>query len=244
MDRWRDRVAVITGVDTEIGATLVKALLHAGMLVVAFVRQVEHIGPLRGQLEDGLRKRLFAAKCNISVEEDIIEAFRYIENNFGGVAVLVESAGISRETSLLAPGNTNELRELLNNNVLGVVLCSREACTSMKRCAFDGQIIHINCVAGHSVANQYNLSDYMALKFAAASMVESMRNELKAHESRIKVTSISTAVDPTSSIQTGYFKSDAKDISDAVLYVLSTPERVQIHDLTLTEMGERMEECY
>jgi len=44
MDRWRGRVAVVTGGSAGIGAAVVKLLCRNGMKVIACARRVDKIG--------------------------------------------------------------------------------------------------------------------------------------------------------------------------------------------------------
>nr|XP_029724783.1 farnesol dehydrogenase-like [Aedes albopictus] len=243
MDRWAGKVAVVTGASSGIGAAIVKDLAKAGMVVVGLARRPERINALKAHLSESVRDRLHAFKCDVRKEESILEAFEWIAENFGGVDVLINSAGVGHHTELLAAGNTQMLREVMDTNVMGLVLCSREAFQSMRKRSVDGHIVHINSVAGHRAINHPTINIYSASKHAVTAITETMRNELWNANTKIKVTSISpgmvrTKMLPEELLSKGYPKLEAEDISNAVLYVLGTPPRVQVHELMIMPVGQ------
>ncbi|XP_055536150.1 farnesol dehydrogenase-like [Wyeomyia smithii] len=242
MDRWNGKVAVVTGASSGIGAATAQALVKAGMIVVGLARRVERVEALKEELDESFRARLNAIKCDVTKEEDILEVFKLVEERFGGVDVLVNNAGVTRRTALLTSGNTEQLREVLDTNLMGLVLCSREAFQSMKKRSVDGHIVHINSILGHHLINLPNLNIYPASKFGVTAVTETMRQELRTEGTKIKVTSISPGLVRTEMLPEDMAKVvpalEAEDIANAVLYVLGTPPRVQVHELTIKPVGE------
>ncbi|PSN58402.1 Dehydrogenase/reductase SDR family member 11 [Blattella germanica] len=141
---------------------------------------------------------------------------------------------------------------MIDVNVMGLSICTREALKSMKQKGMDqGHIIHINSLAGHYDVVQPGFHMYSATKHAVTALTEGLRRELVDKGSKIRVTSISPGLVDTEILRRGtvdnvdadelYKKAPSlnpKDISDAVLYVLGTPPHVQIHELTIQPVGE------
>ncbi|XP_062558607.1 farnesol dehydrogenase-like [Armigeres subalbatus] len=243
MQRWAGKIAVVTGSSSGIGAAIVKDLAKAGMVVVGLARRVERTEALKNDLPEVAKNRLHALKCDISKEDDVLKTFKLVEEKFGGVDVLINNAGIVRQTDLLETDNTQKLRDVLDTNVMGLVLGSREAYQSMKKRSVDGHIVHINSVAGHKVLDYPKLNIYCASKHAVTAITETMRNELRNAGTKIKVTSISpggvrTEIGGDAEIPAEWPILEAEDISEAVLYVLGTPPRVQVHELLIKPVGE------
>ncbi|XP_053685029.1 farnesol dehydrogenase-like [Sabethes cyaneus] len=242
MDRWNGKVAIVTGASSGIGAATAQALVKAGMVVVGLARRVERVEELKNELDESLRGQLHAVKCDVKKEEDILEAFKLVNEKFGGVDVLVNNAGVTRRTTLLKAGNTDQLREVLDTNLMGLVLCSREAFQSMKKRSVDGHIVHINSILGHHLINYPGLNIYPASKYGVTAVTETMRQELRTEGTKIKVTSISPGVVRTEMLPEDIAKVtpalEAEDIANAVLYVLGTPPRVQVHELMIKPVGE------
>ncbi|KAL9700628.1 hypothetical protein quinque_004069 [Culex quinquefasciatus] len=227
MDRWTGKVAVVTGASSGIGAAIAMSLASAGMVVVGLARRVERVEALRDDLEDDAsRNRLHAVKCDVSNEEDILEAFRW--------SIAGNDAGHT--------GNPEILRQVMDINVMGLVLCSREAFQSMKKRSVDGHVVHINSISGHTVPNFAKLNMYSASKFAVTALTETMRREFAAEGTKVKVTSISPGATGTDILPPAVKEVmpllEAEDIAAAVLYAVGTPPHVQVHELTIKPIGE------
>lgn len=252
MNRWKDKVAIVTGASAGCGASIVEQLVEHGLKVVGLARRKEKIEQLAKKLE-GKRGTLYALKADISKEEDILEAFKWVKENLGPVHILVNNAGIARASNLI-DGDTKAWKEVFDTNVLGLTIATREAVKDMRANNVDGHIIHINSVLGHYVAHVPDLNVYPASKFAVTALTETLRQELNSFGSKIKVTSVSpgpveTEFPTANKLFTNdefekFFKTIPKlqgeDVADAVVYVLSTPPHVQVHELMLRPIGENV----
>lgn len=190
MDRWAGKVAVVTGSSAGIGAQVAVDLANAGMIVVGLARRAERVEALKSQTKGTIH----AIQCDVTSEADIKNAFKWIIDNLGGVDVLINNAGIVRMANLIDPDNTAIIKEVLDTNVMGVVLCTREAFQSMKSRNVDGHIIIINSIAGHTVPNMPGVSFniYAPSKHAVTAMTEVLRLELIKEGTKTKITVISS----------------------------------------------------
>ncbi|XP_018565970.1 farnesol dehydrogenase-like [Anoplophora glabripennis] len=249
MDRWIGKVAIVTGAGAGMGAAICKALVENGLQVVGLDKREEKIDELSQKLT-GKKGKLHPVRADLTKEKDILEAFKWVKDNLGPVHILVNNAGVIKLGSL-SEGDTESWKQMLDVNVLGLCIATREAIKSMKENSVDGHIIHINSIAGHKVYNVPCLNIYPATKFAVTALTESLRLELNSVESKIKITSVSPGATETEILEPSNehrndpqllkaFKTllQAEDVADAVTYVLSTPPHVQIHELTIKPINE------
>lgn len=110
MERWSGKLAVVTGASAGIGAGICIELVKSGMIVVGLARREERIESLKTEIPNELRKNLHALKCDVSKEEEIIQVFKHIDDQFGGVSVLVNNAGVSIRSSLLEREDSKKSR--------------------------------------------------------------------------------------------------------------------------------------
>ncbi|KAJ4433793.1 hypothetical protein ANN_16105 [Periplaneta americana] len=141
--RWQGRVAVVTGASAGIGAEIAKDLVKHGMKVVGIARRVERVEELKKELK-GASGTLYPLQADVSKEEDVATAFKWVKDNLKGVDVLINNAGVA-SCSSLSEGPVKNWRTIMELNVLGLSMCTKEAIQSMKeRGVDDGHIIHIN----------------------------------------------------------------------------------------------------
>ncbi|KAL3282664.1 hypothetical protein HHI36_005839 [Cryptolaemus montrouzieri] len=245
MDRWIGKVAVVTGASSGIGAAIAEHLVECGMKVVGLARRSERVEEMSKKLT-GKKGVLHGLKVDVSIPEEIIEAFEVIEKRFGPVHILVNNAGLLKYTSLM-DGDYKQWKETFDVNVMGLCVATKEAIQSMKRNNVDGHIIHINSVAGH-VIPFHLLNVYPASKFAVTALTETLRVELVQSESKIKVTSISPGFVLTEMAKMDGASADIlekfphifpEDVADSVVYALSTPPHVQVHELIVRAVNAK-----
>ncbi|XP_065361066.1 farnesol dehydrogenase [Calliphora vicina] len=252
MERWSNKVAVISGASAGIGAACCKALVTSGMLVVGLARRQELILKLKDELPEKFRKNLHAIRCDITQEDQVAQAFDWTQKQLGGCDVLINNAGIIATTQLSQRNNTKEIRQTIDTNLLGTVFCTREAFHSMcSQKNGNGHIVIVNSVAGHQVPNLGpalpSLNVYPATKFALKAMNEIYRQEFQRHKTQVRVTTISPGIVDTDILPTDILTVvkaslpmlKSADVADAVVWALGTPPNVQVHNITIKPMGEQ-----
>ncbi|KAL5292271.1 DHRS11.2 family protein [Megaselia abdita] len=246
MDRWLNKTAVVTGASSGIGAACVVDLVKAGMNVAALARREERLNELKNSLPQDLQDKVHVIKCDVTNEADVVRAFRWVDEHLGGVHVLINNAGIVRSTELTKEGNTSDIRDVLDTNVMGVVYCVREAFQQMVANKVDGHVVIVNSILGHCVpyvpGASFNI--YAASKHAVTAMTETYRQEFSNAGTNIKVTSISPGLVDTEIVSEEFKKSGhvmlkSEDISNAIVYCVSTAPNVQIHELTIKPLHEK-----
>ncbi|XP_049855545.1 dehydrogenase/reductase SDR family member 11-like [Schistocerca gregaria] len=244
IEKYAGRVAAITGASSGIGAGIAQELLKHGINVVGLARRVEQVKALEVKGSPG---KLYALQCDVGKEESILSAFKWIRENLKGVDILINSAGVDHETDFIS-GKTEHWRQMMEVNELGLAICSREAVQDMmRRGVDDGFIIHISSTAAHIPIFNDGLGMHSANKTAVRIMAEGLRKDLVAKKSKIRVGQISPGVvkTPVLTQSEKFAKTFAnmpclqvEDLANAVVYMLSQPPRVQVHEMIIRPTGE------
>ncbi|MDP6551377.1 MAG: SDR family NAD(P)-dependent oxidoreductase [Arenicellales bacterium] len=247
MDRWRGRVAVVTGASSGIGRAVALDLLKAGMRVAVCARRLELIENLG--FEAGVPDAFMAKAADLRVESEIGGFFDAVKSHWQGVHVLVNNAGLGFEGEL-STQNPGEWRQMLDVNVLALGICTQQALSQMGGHGEEGQVINIGSMSGQRVPAGSN-GMYCATKFAVRALTESFRQELHAANRPVRICEISPGL-----VETGFaahyggsedaaektygaFKClQSEDIVDAVRYVLGQPTHVQVHDVLIRPTGQ------
>lgn len=140
-----------------------------------------------------IKGQLNAVECDIGNEQAVQTAFTWVEKTFGGVDLLINNGGVYTKALFTDESNSKELKNLIDCEILGNVLCTRQAIKSMKARDVNGHIIMINSILGHKVnqavpgAKPIN-SLYPPMKHAITALTECIRQELLYLQTQIKVT--------------------------------------------------------
>lgn len=236
----RDRVALVTGASSGIGREVARALLDRGARVALSARREERLEELAARYPGD---RSLVCPADLRSEEDIASVFRAVRDAWGGVTILVNAGGLGHK-ALLTEGPTEAWREMLEVNVLGLCICTREAVSDMRRRGDTGHIVHISSMAGHRVPKGSGV--YSATKYAVRALTEGLRRELRDLGSQIRVSAVSPGFVETefaeiyhgshdAAAQTyGRFKVlESEDVAATVLHILEAPPHVAVHDVLM-----------
>lgn len=191
MGQLADKVAVVTGASTGIGRSMAVTFAKEGAKIVLAARRREALEALAQQIQTSGGTAL-AVATDVSAEQQVLELFRRTMETFGRVDILVNNAG----TAVGAP--TDELgldawRKVIDCNVTGAFLCSREAFKIMKR-QRSGRILNIGSVSAkvprpHSAA-------YTTSKYALEGLTRSMAVDGREHGVAVSVLQPGNVVTP------------------------------------------------
>ncbi|KAL5016050.1 hypothetical protein ScPMuIL_005639 [Solemya velum] len=246
MERWNGRVAIVTGASMGVGEATCRVLASHGMKVVACARSLDKLQALADDVSDGPGE-VFPVKCDLRNMVEIHEMFAEVKEKWGGVDVCVNSAGLALDAPIIE-GDTEQWDNMWQVNVMALCLCTKESVSSMReRGVDDGHIININSLSGHRVGKMHF---YSASKYAVTSLTEGIRWELRGINSNIRITGISPGMIRTNFAYTllGPERAEAlyeqqpslkaEDIANMVVYTLSTPTHVQIHEMMVRPTGQ------
>ncbi|KAH8397490.1 hypothetical protein KR222_007913 [Zaprionus bogoriensis] len=247
MERWQNRVAVITGASSGIGAACTRLLVAAGLQVVGLARRTDRLEQLHQSLPADQRKRFHQRACDVSTEGQVNSAFEWIEQQLGGIDVLINNAGIVRDGQLLDMP-VQEISKIMQTNLMGSIYCTRLAAQSMRRRQAAGHLFFINSTSGVAGYNpgpvDPSLNAYTPSKAALTAVSEICRQELITQKLKIKITSINPGWVATEIVsddikaQLGDVILQADDVAQAVLYALSSSPNAQVQEITLRAVGE------
>ena len=145
MSGWKNKIAVVTGASSGIGAATARRLAREGLLVVLVARREDRLEALAEEIGRAGGQALPLA-ADLSCETDRLRVFEEIARRFGGIDVLVNNAGLgwygygdemSWKTAL----------EMLQVNVEAVVQFSLGFLHKM-RARNVGHIINIGSISG------------------------------------------------------------------------------------------------
>jgi NAD(P)-dependent dehydrogenase (short-subunit alcohol dehydrogenase family) len=181
-----DKTALITGGSRGIGAATARLAAQRGYAVVvnfasdasAANEVVQHI-----QSQGGTA---IAMQADVSDEAQVIALFNRIDTELGPLTALVNNAGIVDKKARLDEMSAARIERMFRVNVLGSMLCAREAVKRMstKHKGAGGAIVNVSSVAAR-LGSPAQYVDYAASKGAIDTFTIGLARELAAEGVRV-----------------------------------------------------------
>ncbi|MBK3564416.1 MULTISPECIES: SDR family NAD(P)-dependent oxidoreductase [unclassified Streptomyces] len=169
-------VTVVTGGSRGIGAATCLRLAEDGHdVVVGYLRDAK----AAEQVADRVRQSGVRAVCvgaDTSVEADVERLFTSAEQQLGPVTGLVNNAGVTGPFGRLADIDTADLRQIVEVNLLGTLLCSRRAAQTMTARG-NGVIVNVSSSAA-TLGSPGDYVHYAATKAAVDTLTMGLAKEL------------------------------------------------------------------
>ncbi len=168
-----NQVALVTGASRGIGAAIANALGKAGATVIGTATSQAGAEAISAQLTQAGVKGTGLA-LNVNDAQQVEAVLKQIGEQFGDVTILVNNAGITRDT-LLMRMKDEDWQEVISTNLTSVYRMSQAVLRPMMK-ARTGRIISISSVVGHmGNAGQTN---YAAAKAGMTGFTKSLAQEV------------------------------------------------------------------
>ena len=166
-----NKVTLVTGATRGIGAAIAKTLAEAGAKVVGTATTQDGADKITAALEAHVGRGIV---LNVTDAAAIDAAIKDIEAKEGAVAILVNNAGITRDT-LLMRMKDDDWDAVMDTNLKSVFRLTRAASRAMMKARF-GRVVNIGSVVG-SMGNAGQVN-YAAAKAGLIGLTKSLAAEL------------------------------------------------------------------
>jgi NADP-dependent 3-hydroxy acid dehydrogenase YdfG len=235
------RRVLITGGSAGIGAATAELCVREGARVACVGRNADRVQ------EIGARLGVEAIAADVRDPQAIGEAVDQAAETFGGLDALINSAGAFRQ-GLVSETHFEDWRAMFESNVLGLLSTTQAAMPYLKE-AERADIVNISSMGGRRI-DRPNSAIYSGTKFAVHALTEGLRRELFEHGVRVAVVapgSVDTELGLSETTEAhadalrkrrAEFGLSAMEVANQVLFVLSQPPSVAIHEIALTSSSQ------
>jgi len=182
--------ALITGASRGIGAAAARLLAARGWDVAI---NYTHNEAAAQQVADDVRaagRRALVVRADVADEDAVLAMFDAVDSRLGRLGALINNAGIVDRKARLDEMSCARWRRMLDVNVVGTLLCSREAVRRMstRHGGAGGAIVNLSSIAA-TLGGPAMYVDYAASKGAIDSLTVGLGRELAAEGVRVNAVS-------------------------------------------------------
>ncbi|MGO1469441.1 MAG: 3-oxoacyl-[acyl-carrier-protein] reductase [Tissierella sp.] len=190
------KISLVTGASRGIGKEIALKLSKEGSHIAFFYgSNEEKANETVKELEKNGVKAI-GLKVDVSKEDQVKDAVKKIEKDFGAIDILVNNAGITRD-NLLIRMSEKDWTDVLDINLKGAFLTTKAVARKMMKKRY-GKIINISSIVG--VRGNVGQSNYSASKAGIIGFTKSTAQEFASRGIRVN------AVAP------GFIKTDMTDV--------------------------------
>ena len=181
-------MVLVTGGSRGIGAATARAAAAAGWSVALTYRDDEAAAVAVVADVEAAGVRALAVRADVAVEDDVVAAFAAAAEGLGPVTGLVANAGIVGARARVDELTAERVRRMLEVNVLGAVLCCREAVRRMStRYGGPGGSVVLVSSAASRLGSPGEYVDYAASKGAVDTLGVGLAREVAGEGVRVNV---------------------------------------------------------
>jgi NAD(P)-dependent dehydrogenase (short-subunit alcohol dehydrogenase family) len=241
------KTAVVTGAGSGIGRAVALALLREGYSVALAGRRPDALTETVS-LSGTARVRVVALATDVTDPDSVAALFELVSKTFGRLDLLFNNAGAGAPPVPLEDLTFEQWRNVLDVNVTGAFLCTREAFRLMKRQdPRGGRIINNGSISASTP--RPNSAPYTAAKHAITGLTKSTALDGRAFDIACGQIDIGNAgTEMTARMKEGVLQAngsiaaeptmDVNHVASAVLYMASLPLDANV--LTMTVMATKM----
>lgn len=237
-----DKVALVTGAGSGIGAAVAAALLSEGYHVVLSGRRENRLKQT-AESSGAEKDRILVCACDVRDPDDVQALFRRTEERFGRLDLLFNNAGAGAPPVPMEELSYEQWRTVVDTNLTGPFLCTQAAIKLMKRQEpMGGRIINNGSISAH--VPRPNSAPYTATKHAITGLTRS--TSLDGRPYRIACGQIdigNAATEMTAPMARGVPQAngeiaaeptmDVENVARAVVYMASLPLDANVQFMTV-----------
>ncbi len=180
------KVMLITGASRGIGAETAKLAARDGFAVA--VNYVNNASAAQAVVDEIVATggEAVAVQGDVAHEADVFKIFDCVDGTWGRLDSVINNAGVLEQMMPVVDMSAERIQRVLHTNVLGLLLCCREAARRMakSRGGQGGTIVNVSSMAAR-LGSPFEYVDYAASKGAVDTITVGLAKELAAEGVRV-----------------------------------------------------------
>ena len=239
---------LVTGASAGIGEACARRFAADGAQLILWARRIDRLAKLADDLEREHGQPVHVAQVDVR-DREAVSGFAHALIEADAVPhVLVNNAGLAAGFDFFQDGDPDDWERMIDTNVKGLLWVTRALLPAMIGSG-RGHIVNIGSTAGHLTYPRGNV--YAATKFAVRALTEGINLDVVG--TPIRVSSVDPGMVETEfslvrfhgdearakKVYEGLHALSSQDVADAVAWVLSRPDHVNIVDMVMMPTAQR-----
>ena len=162
--RLKDKVAIVTGASSDIGAIIVKRFVEEGANVVLVGRRIDALKKTSSSIKNG-DKQTVTIPCDITDDAQVIQTVDQVFDHYGRIDILVNNAATINDPVHFHEMSDSAWANLIDTNLVGTFRMTR-AVLNKKLEKKNGSIINIGSISSERAIPKVHLTVYCSTKAA------------------------------------------------------------------------------
>jgi len=236
------KIILVTGATSGFGRAIAIKFAKNGNNLIITGRRKDHLEELKKRLEQDYKSEVLALCFDVRNAAEVEKIIQTLPEKWKAIDVLVNNAGLAVGLHPIHEGVLEDWDRMIDTNMKGLLYITRFVAPLMVA-RRTGHIINIGSIAGKEVYPNGNV--YCGSKFGVDAITKGTRIDLLQHN--IKVTQIAPGAANTEfsvvrlkgdqeradNVYKGFKPLLAEDVAEAVFYVTTLPDHVNVNDLVL-----------
>ncbi len=233
-------IVLITGATSGIGEATAGLMAENGFRIILTGRRADRLEQLKNRF--GKLTPVHTLCFDIRDKAEVDKAVDSLPEKWQEVDILINNAGLAAGMDHFHEGDIGDWEQMIDTNLKGLLYISRKIAPGMIERG-SGHIMNVGSIAGREMYERGNV--YSATKHAVEALSRGMRIDMLKHG--IKVSTVSPGLVETE-FSLVRFKGDSerakkpykgmkpltgRDVAEAILFMLTRPPHVSIHDLLI-----------
>ena len=241
------KIVLITGATSGIGKATAVKFAQNNFDIIITGRRENRLKKVASEISEKYSVKVLPLCFDIRNKKEVEIAVNNLDSNWKKINILVNNAGLALGLNPIQEGETDDWDTMIDTNLKGLLYMSKAVSNLMIEYG-KGHIINVGSIAGKEAYPNGNV--YSATKHAVDGLTKGMRLDLFKHG--IKVSQVAPGAVETEfsnvrfkgdneradKVYNGYKPLTGEDIADAIFYMVSVPDHVNINDLLIMPMAQ------
>ena len=238
----KDKIVLITGASSGIGASCAQVFAQAGANLILTARRIDRLEALAQQLRGEFGISVYPVQLDVRDRDRVELVFQSLPPEWTDIEILINNAGLSRGMEKLHEGSIEDWEEMIDANLKGLLYVSRAIVPGLVSRG-KGHIVNIGSIAGRHAYPGGNV--YCASKAGVRAISQGLKLDLLG--TPIRVSEIDPGLVETEfsvvrfhgdeerakTVYDGLTPLTPDDVADVVFFCTTRPARVNISEVLL-----------